>query len=125
MSVRRKSFAIAAATVAALTSAAVAQPAAATAQSDPEYFVSLYTGPDLTGTETPISLEITGECVNLSQPVKSGIDIAPVNLEIYFNADCVKGFPGQPGDIYFILGSLHAGNFPFPAMSYRVVPMID
>jgi hypothetical protein len=122
MSARHKSFIAAMATTAALASAALAQPAAA-AQSDPDFFVSLYSGPGLTGTETPVSPKITGECVNLPQPARSGIDIAPVGVEIYFNADCVKGSPGKPSDLYFILGSLHQADFPYGAVSYRVIPM--
>lgn len=123
MPVRRKSFAVTAAAVAALSSVAVAQPAVAAAQSDPGYFVSFYMGRNLTGTEIPVDYKVTDVCVNLPQRPKSVVNIAPVNAEIYFNPDCAKGFPGQTGDYYVIVGAVHSGDFGgWGIASYRLRP---
>jgi hypothetical protein len=100
--------------LAVLASMALALPASA----EGEHAV-LYSGTNLSGTKTPLDLA-NGECVNLAAPVRSGVNISSKDVDVFFNADCAKGLPGQSGDTYYILGSLHQGTFPFGAVSYRV-----
>ncbi|MEV4320358.1 hypothetical protein [Actinocrispum sp. NPDC049592] len=99
----------------------MAQPAVAATQSDPGYFVSFYSGRNLTGTEIPVDYKVVDVCVNVPQRPKSVLNIAPVNVEIYFNPDCAKGRPGQTGDLYYIVGSIHSGDFNgWGVASYRL-----
>lgn len=53
----------------------------------------------------------------------SAVNIAPVDVEVYYKPGCETGLPGRTGDTYFVLGSLHQANFSFAAVSYRVRPM--
>ncbi|MFJ5991983.1 hypothetical protein [Lentzea sp. NPDC092896] len=99
--------------LAVLASMALALPASA----EGEHAV-LYSGSNLSGTKSAVDLA-NGECVNVA-PVRSGLNISSANIDVFFNANCAKGLPGQSGDTYYVLGSLHQGNFPFPAVSYRV-----
>ncbi|MGW6931142.1 hypothetical protein ACWGE0_13830 [Lentzea sp. NPDC054927] len=100
--------------LAVLASMALASPASASGEN-----AALYSGSNLSGTKSAVDLA-NGECVNLASPVRSGINISSANIDVFFNADCKKGLPGQSGDTYYVLGSLHQGNFPFGAVSYRV-----
>ncbi|SDF89567.1 hypothetical protein SAMN05216553_10464 [Lentzea fradiae] len=81
--------------------------------------IALYSGANLSGEKVLVDLA-HGECVNLEAPALSGVNIAAADLEVFFNADCVKGLPGRPSDIHYVLGSLHQADFPFPAVSYRL-----
>lgn len=110
----------AAAALSAAAAVAVAQPASAATQ---DFYASFYSGANGTGTETPVDIDNLGECVELPQPAGSAVNIAPVDIDVYFKPGCVTGLPGKTGDNYFILGSLHSGNFPFAAVSYRVRQM--
>jgi hypothetical protein len=77
----------------------------------------LATGTDLTGSQQPVDTD----CQNLTDPARSAVNLTDHDLRIYFAADCQSGLPGQPGDLAFALPSLHWGNLPHPALSYRVV----
>jgi hypothetical protein len=103
---------------AVMASVALALPASANG-----YEAAFYTGTSLTGTKTSVDTTAIGQCENLAEPAKSASNITDVDIVVYFNADCQKGAPGQSGDLYFGLGSLSQANFPYPAASYRVVPM--
>lgn len=124
MSSNRKRGLVAMATVASgaalLLGTGLAQPAAAADL--PEFpGASFYTGAGYTGTELPVDLGRT-DCVNLAQGAASAANLSAQDIEVYFNADCKTGAPGTDGDIYDVLGSLVAGDFPYPAASYRVLP---
>jgi len=81
---------------------------------------TFYTGTNLTGTATSVDLSQVGVCKALSQPARSASDFSVQEIEVYFNPDCKTGTPGRASDISFVLGSLNLGNFPYPAVSYRV-----
>ena len=103
-------------TVAALAAVvAVAQPASADTRG---FHVSFYSGAGGTGTETPVDLDAVGECVDLAQPARSAVNIAPVDVDVFYGPGCTT-----TGGTYFVLGSLHQANFPAAAASYRVRPM--
>ncbi|GGS55537.1 hypothetical protein AB0E75_13130 [Streptomyces griseoviridis] len=104
-----------AATLAGLT--VTGQPASATAF---PWGISLYTGSGLTGTQTVVDLDDTS-CHNLSEPALSAVDVSDSDLYAYYNPDCRTGLPGQSGDSYVIVGSLHSAEFALPVVSYRVV----
>ncbi|MFS8104872.1 hypothetical protein LFM09_48000 [Lentzea alba] len=99
--------------LAVLASMAFALPASASGEN-----AAFYSGSNLSGSKSPVDLA-NGECVNVA-PVRSGINISSADIEVFFNADCKTGLPGRSGDTYYVLGSLHQGNFPFAAVSYRV-----
>ena len=84
--------------------------------------VAFYTGTQLSGDEIPATLDAPGTCRNLPAPALSGLNYAVNHVEVYYNADCRTGAPGASGDAYYVLGSLHTGNFPYAAASYRVLP---
>ncbi|MFD7730539.1 hypothetical protein ACFV6F_09170 [Kitasatospora phosalacinea] len=116
---RTKTLTATAATGAALLlGAALAQPAAAVElpHSAVAYFT---TGSDLTGTRFAVDTADT-DCHDLPAAAASAVDFTAANITVYFNADCVTGRPGRPGDLSYALGSLHWANFPYPAVSYRV-----
>jgi hypothetical protein len=94
-------------------------PQAASADTD-GFHVSFFSGANGTGTETAVDLDAVGDCVELAQPARSAVNIAAVDVDVYFNAGCETGLPGRTGDTYFVLGSLHQANFPYAAVSYRV-----
>lgn len=102
--------------------AALAWPAAtpAGAAEYPGWGISLYSGADLTGTRTVVDLDDSG-CHTLSEAALSAVDVSDADLYAYYNTDCRTGLPGQSGDSYFIVGSLHTAQFPLPVLSYRVV----
>ncbi|TCN32171.1 hypothetical protein EV644_12781 [Kribbella orskensis] len=81
---------------------------------------TFYTGTNLTGTATSVDLSQVGVCKALSQPARSAFNFSVQEIEVYFNPDCKTGTPGKASDISFVLGSLNVGNFPYPAVSYRV-----
>ncbi|MEV7677758.1 hypothetical protein AB0O64_04240 [Streptomyces sp. NPDC088341] len=119
MTARTRKLAATAATAAALVAVmGGAQPAAAAGH--PE--AAFYTGAGQSGTEILVDLADTGTCQNLSQPVLSGANLSAQDIDVYFNADCRTGAPGTTSDLFYRLGSLHLGNFGFPAVSYRVHP---
>ncbi|MCC2274051.1 hypothetical protein LKL35_01120 [Streptomyces sp. ET3-23] len=108
------------ASAAALTvSTGLAQPAAATdfPNAPVAYFA---TGQDLTGRQMPVDISNT-DCRTLPEPARSAVNFTAANIQVYFNHDCRTGLPDRPSDLSFGLGSLHWGNFPYPALSYRVV----
>jgi hypothetical protein len=98
------------------------QSASAATASAPFTFPSatFYTGTNLTGTATSVDLSQVGVCKTLSRPARSAFNFSVQEIEVYFNPDCKTGTPGNAGDISFVLGSLNLGNFPYPAVSYRV-----
>jgi hypothetical protein len=98
------------------------QSASATTASASTTFPSatFYTGTNLTGTPTSVDLSQVGVCKTLSRSARSAFNFSVKEIEVYFNPDCKTGTPGNPSDIYFVLGSLNLGNFPYPAVSYRV-----
>ncbi|MFF3754850.1 hypothetical protein ACFYYH_31140 [Streptomyces sp. NPDC002018] len=118
MTARTRKLAATAATAAALVAVmGGAQPAAATGPS-----AAFYTGAGQTGTKIPVDLSGTGTCQALPQPVLSATNLSAQDIDVYFNADCRTGAPGTTSDLYYRLGSLHNGDFGFPAVSYRVHP---
>jgi hypothetical protein len=82
--------------------------------------VSFFSGKNLTGTRTVVDLEVSS-CQNLSRPALSAVNISEADVYVYYNADCRPGLPGTAGDSYFALGSLHSAQFPYAAVSYRVI----
>ncbi|GHH83730.1 hypothetical protein GCM10018793_46540 [Streptomyces sulfonofaciens] len=84
--------------------------------------VFFYSGTGQSGSRTPASLDDPGTCHNLAEPALSGLDYAVDYVNVYFNSDCRTGAPGTSSDLYYVLGSLHADDFPYPAVSYRVRP---
>lgn len=99
--------------LAVLASMALVLPANASGE-----HAAFYTGTNLTGTRSAVDLA-NRECVNIA-PQKSATNISNAEIEVFFNADCQKGGPGESSDLYYVLGSLHWGNYPFDAVSYRV-----
>ncbi|MDT7783808.1 MAG: hypothetical protein QOF58_2227 [Pseudonocardiales bacterium] len=93
--------------LAALASLAFALPASAEGEN-----AALYSGSNLSGSKSPVDLA-SGECVNLASPVRSGLNISSADIDAFYSADC-------SGSSYYVLGSLHQGNFPFAVVSYRV-----
>ncbi|MCC3770976.1 hypothetical protein [Streptomyces sp. UNOC14_S4] len=123
MAFRVKKYCAVAVSGAALTvGLGLAQPAAATAAADvpPGPIVSFYAGQDLHGREIPVDIARTG-CQALPEPARSAVNFSVVDIKVYFNPGCEPGSPGQPSDVYYVLGSLNQGNFPYPAVSYEVV----
>jgi len=116
---RTKTLAATAAGAALLLGTALAQPAAAVElpHSAVAYFA---TGGDLTGTRFAVDTADT-RCHNLPVAAASAVDFTTADIRVYFNADCATGLPGRTGDAYYALGSLHWADFPYPAVSYRVV----
>ncbi|MEU5385081.1 hypothetical protein [Kitasatospora cineracea] len=117
---RKKTLAATAATGAALLlGAALAQPAAAVElpHSAVAYFA---TGSDLTGARFAVDTTDT-TCHDLPAAARSAVDFTAADITVYFNAGCATGRPGGSGDLAYGLGSLHWANFPYPAVSYRVV----
>ncbi|EME98819.1 hypothetical protein H340_19518 [Streptomyces mobaraensis NBRC 13819 = DSM 40847] len=102
-----------------LLGAGLAQPASAAdlPHAPVAYFAS---GTDLTGRQAPVDITDPA-CRNLAEPALSAVNLTDADIQVYFNRDCRTGAPGRPGDLYDALGSLHWGNFPYPALSYRVV----
>ncbi|MFC8537436.1 hypothetical protein ACFUJY_26465 [Streptomyces sp. NPDC057249] len=118
MSRNHRRYAAAAACGAVLAvGAGLAQPAAAQSPG-----VVFYTGAHQTGTATSVDLTSTG-CHNLAAPSASALNYAAVDVDVFFNADCRTGAPGDGGDLSFALGSLHTADFPYQAVSYRVRPI--
>lgn len=93
--------------LAVLASMALALPVSASGE-----HITLYSGANLSGAKTPVDLA-NGECVNLASPVRSGINISSADIDVFYRAAC-------SGESHYALGSLHQGDFPFPAVSYRV-----
>lgn len=111
--------AVAASGAALLMGLGLAQPAAATdlPHAPVAYFSA---GQDLTGRQTPVDITNTA-CQNLAEPALSAVNFTAADIQVYFDRDCRTGLPGRPSDLSFGLGSLHWGNFPYPALSYKVV----
>jgi hypothetical protein len=120
MPVRHRMRAVLTAAAALSAVIVVAQPAVADTQG---FHVSFYSGADGTGVETPVDLDAIGECFDLAKPARSAVNIAAVDVDVFYKPGCETGLPGQTGDTYFILGSLHQANFSPAAVSYRVRPM--
>ncbi|MFF5421960.1 hypothetical protein ACFY8K_37500 [Streptomyces misionensis] len=97
--------------------ATAAQPAQAAPGAPQPVF---YTGADLTGAQTVVDTDDTS-CHNLGEAALSAVNWSDVDVYAYYNADCQSGLPGQSGDTYFVLGSLHSARFAAPVLSYRVV----
>ncbi|GAA2978473.1 hypothetical protein Sfulv_60180 [Streptomyces fulvorobeus] len=113
----RRTFAAMAASGAAVLACTAAAPSASAAVNSG---ASFFSGKNLTGTRTVVDLHAPG-CQNLSQPALSATNMSGADVHVYYNADCQPGLPGRAGDSYFILGSLHSGQFPYAAVSYRVI----
>ncbi|WP_329139836.1 hypothetical protein OG552_34560 [Streptomyces sp. NBC_01476] len=118
MTVHSKAFGAAAAIggAALLALGAGMQPASATALPP----AAFYSGTNQSGTATPVDLGRAGVCETLSQPALSALNYSAQDIDVYFNPGCRTGAPGTSSDLHFVLGSLHAGNFPYAAVSYRV-----
>ncbi|ANZ37769.1 hypothetical protein BBK82_18590 [Lentzea guizhouensis] len=99
--------------LAVLASMALALPAHASGE-----HAEFFSGTNLTGVKHEVDLANKG-CVNIA-PARSAGNISSADIEVFFNADCRKGWPGQSGDTYYVLGSLHQATYPFAAVSYRV-----
>ncbi len=112
------------ATLVASTAAAAAlltvgaAPQAGAADLDPG--VTFYTGAARTGTAQRADLAQVGVCQELSAPALSYLAVSNQNVDVFFNADCRTGAPGRSGDLYYRTGTLNAGDFPYPAVSFRV-----
>ncbi|MDT0267320.1 hypothetical protein RM844_13600 [Streptomyces sp. DSM 44915] len=83
---------------------------------------TLHTGPELTGAAIDLDLADAGTCQALPEPARSGVNLSGQDVTLYFHADCRPGAPGGGGDLTYVLGGLHTGTFPYPALSYRVAP---
>ncbi|MGW0420953.1 peptidase inhibitor family I36 protein [Streptomyces sp. NPDC003015] len=118
--VNRKTRRIVAATAAGGAALFACTAMAPSASAATDSGVSFFSGKNLTGTRTVADLNASG-CQNLSQPALSAMNVSASNVYVYYNANCQPGMPGAAGDSYFALGSLHAGQFPYAAVSYRVV----
>ncbi|MEV6123003.1 hypothetical protein AB0M23_21215 [Streptomyces sp. NPDC052077] len=90
------------------------------AQADPLGSVTFYTGADRTGTAVRLDLEKVGVCQELGTPARSFLALSNQAVDVFFNEDCVTGAPGRTGDLYFRTGTLGQGDFPYPAVSYRI-----
>ncbi|MFC0598250.1 hypothetical protein [Streptomyces palmae] len=106
----------AAAAAALLTLGAAPQAGAA----DLPLGVTFYTGSDRTGTAMSADLDEVGVCQELSAPALSYLAISQRNVDVFFNPDCQTGAPGQSGDLYYRTGTFNGGDFPYPALSFRV-----
>ncbi|MFJ4467908.1 hypothetical protein ACIP2X_10595 [Streptomyces sp. NPDC089424] len=120
MITRRTRTASAVASLAAALLALSAGSPSAAALGSPS--AALHTGPRLTGTEIPVDLGDVGTCHNLTQAVRSGVNVSAHDIDVFYQPDCRAGLPGSNGDIFYRLGSLHTGEFGFGAVSYRVQP---
>jgi hypothetical protein len=123
MTVHSKAFGMAAAIGAtALLALGTGVQSASASSPAPSSFPSatFYTGTNLRGAATSVDLNQVGACKTLPQPARSAFNYSVQEIEVYFNPDCKTGTPGRASDIYFVLGSLMNGNFPYPAVSYRV-----
>jgi hypothetical protein len=102
--------------VAMLTGATLAQSAGAVASPG----VSFYTGFSQNGTQE--AADLTGSaCKTLQQGALSAANLTGVDVAVYFNPDCRNGAPGTGGSLFYVLGSLQTANFPYKAVSYRVL----
>ncbi|NEA39315.1 hypothetical protein [Streptomyces sp. SID11385] len=81
--------------------------------------VTFYTGVKQTGTAFQATLD-DGACHELPAASLSFSAISETGVDVFFNAGCATGSPGTHGDLYYRTGTLGQGNFPFPAVSYRV-----
>ncbi|MFF4737279.1 hypothetical protein ACFY2W_15600 [Streptomyces sp. NPDC001262] len=123
MSALRKKYltggAVTASGAALLMGLGLAQPAAATGlpHAPVAYFSA---GQDLTGRQMPVDISNT-TCQNLPEPALSAVNFTAADIEVYCDRDCHTGLPGRPSDLSFGLGSLHQADFPYPALSYKVV----
>jgi hypothetical protein len=82
--------------------------------------VTFYTGSDGTGTAGAANLDQVEVCQELPAKARSYTAVSNQNVDVFFNADCQTGAPGKSSDLYFVTGTLNSGNFPYPAVSYRV-----
>lgn len=87
----------------------------------PQLGLRFYSGPDRTGTEWVLDHSEPGVCYELPAAARSFSAIAtPSPTDVYFTSDCRTGTPDAPGDWHYVVGTLNQGNFPLPALSYRV-----
>ncbi|MGW0791722.1 hypothetical protein ACWD04_26715 [Streptomyces sp. NPDC002911] len=95
---------------------------AAPAQAAPAGFptATFYTGADQAGTAQEADLDAVGTCQTLAQPALSYTIVSDRDVDVFFNTDCRTGAPDTPGDLYYRTGTFNQGNFPYPAVSYRV-----
>ncbi|GAA2346008.1 hypothetical protein OKJ48_14525 [Streptomyces kunmingensis] len=82
--------------------------------------VTFYTGVDGTGTAIAIDTDQVGVCRELPAAAKSYTSVSERGVDVFFNPDCRTGAPGTNGDIHYVVGTLNTGDFPYPAVSYRV-----
>ncbi|MET9291069.1 hypothetical protein [Streptomyces sp. NPDC003077] len=83
--------------------------------------VTFYTGANATGSAIKADLDKVGACQELTVPVRSFRSISERSVEVYFNAGCRPGAPGTNGDLTYVVGTLGTSNFPYAAVSYRVL----
>ncbi|MGC5341450.1 hypothetical protein ACPXCE_00915 [Streptomyces sp. DT24] len=82
--------------------------------------VTFYTGLHGTGTAVAADLAQVGVCQELSPSARSYFAATDRNVEVFFNADCRAGAPGESSDLVYVTGTLNSGDFPWTAVSYRV-----
>lgn len=83
--------------------------------------VTFYTGAHGTGTAISADLDTVGACHELPAGVHSFRSISERGVEVFFNSDCRPGAPGTTGDLRYVVGTLNTGDFPYTAVSYRVL----
>ncbi|MFD3523911.1 hypothetical protein [Streptomyces sp. NPDC058653] len=93
------------------------------AASAPTVEASFFTGAQQTGEETAVDLGAVGVCTSLPLSARSAVNLSAQDIDVFFRPGCETGTPAGPGDIHYVLGSLHTASFPFPALSYRVRPV--
>ncbi|MFD5387990.1 hypothetical protein ACFWMG_24200 [Streptomyces sp. NPDC127074] len=83
-----------------------------------------YTGTGQTWADMPADLSKVGTCQTLPQSARSYTNLTSVtasqDIEVYFRPNCQSGTPSEEGDLRFLTGTLNLGDFPYPAVSYRV-----
>ncbi|MEV5177885.1 hypothetical protein AB0L10_44390 [Streptomyces flaveolus] len=117
----RSRIAVLAAAVAGATLMTLGSAAPAGAQDFPGLGLRFYSGADRTGTELLVDENDVGVCRELPGPQLSYLALTTHYAEVFFNSNCQKGTPGNPSDLYFRTGTFNGGNFPFPALSYRIL----
>ncbi|MEU1079658.1 hypothetical protein ABZ368_05315 [Streptomyces sp. NPDC005908] len=82
--------------------------------------VTFYTGAQQGGVAMSADLDAVGVCRELPAPAVSYLAVSDRNVDVFFNPGCRTGAPGGTGDLGYRTGTLNAGDFPYPAVSYRV-----
>ncbi|MFI2378304.1 hypothetical protein ACH5AO_25065 [Streptomyces sp. NPDC018964] len=82
----------------------------------------LYTGSGRSGTVMDIDYSDPGVCRALPAPAWSYDVLAENDVDLFFRPGCRTGAPGEDGDLYYRVGTLGTGDFPWAVASYRVRP---